>query len=700
MSKYLYSFNEGSRELKELLGDKGASLAEMTRIGLPVPFGFTITTDAHDMWQKNGEKIPQEIIEEIFEKLKELEDVVNKKIEGKDNPLLVSVRGGSVFSVSKNADTILNLGLNDTVVKALAKKMDNKAFAYITYMRFIQMFAETTQGINKQKFYAIIKEKIKERNVTTINELDIDDIKHIIDNFKILYKSEAKKAFPQHFEDQLLEAIDAIFKMTQNARGKTHTAVSIQEMVFGNLNDNSATGVAFTRNPKTGKKELFGEFLINAQGEDVIDKVRQTTNICELANTHKDTYFELLRIAELLEKHFREMQDIEFTIENEKLYILQTRDGSRTKKANLKIAVDMHNEDIIDKKTAIMRVSANDIEELFEQKKELTSLLSWADEIRDMKIRINADNVEDAKTGLTFGAEGIGLCRTEHMFFQKDRIKHMQEMLFATDDKARNEALEALLPYQKEDFKEIFRVMGEKPVTIRLLDPMLEDFLPNIKAFEKEDRFCRLSITYPQVANMQAKAIILAALEVKKENDIDVVAEIMLPMVSTLKEFSYVKRVIEKTIATICKKTGEEVQYQIGSMIETPRSALIADEIVREADFVSFGTNDLTQMVFGFTRKDMHEILPKYLKNGILKDDPFKILDQEGVGKLMQRAIKLLKKEKSNIKIGISGEQGGEASSIIYCHNIGINYISCAPQKVPTARLASAQAVIIENNDL
>lgn len=698
MSKYVYSFNEGSKDLKELLGDKGASLAEMTRIGLPVPFGFTITTDAYNIWQKNGEKLPKEIIEEIFEKLKELEDVVNKKIEGKDNPLLVSVRGGSVFSVSKNADTILNLGLNDNVVKVLAKKMPNKTFAYITYMRFIQMFAETTQGINKQKFYNIIREKLKEKQAISINELKIDDIKYIIENFKTIYKNEAKKDFPQHFEEQLLEAVLGIFATAQNANEDIPTAISIQEMVFGNLNDNSATGVAFTRNPKTGKKELFGEFLLNAQGEDVIDKVRPTTNIKELAKTHKDTYFELLEIADLLEKHFLEMQDIEFTIEDKKLYILQTRDGKRNKKANLRIAVEMQNEGIIDKETAIMRVCANDVEELFEQKKELKSLLSWADEIRDMAIRINADNVDDAIQGLQYGAEGIGLCRTEHMFFQDDRIKYMQRMLLATDDKTRNEALEALLPYQKEDFKEIFKAMADKPVTIRLLDPMLEDFLPVLDNFEHHDRFCRLSITYPQVANMQAKAIILAAIDVKKENDIDVIPEIMLPMVSTLKEFSYVKRVIEKTIATISRKTGEKIYYQIGSMIETPRSALIADEIVKEADFFSFGTNDLTQMVFGFTQKDMKEVLPKYLKNGILDEDPFKILDKEGVGRLMQRAITLSKKAKPNIKIGISGEQGGEAGSIIYCHSIGINYISCAPQKVPTARLASAQAVIIEKN--
>lgn len=875
MNKYVYSFNEGSKEMKSLLGGKGANLAEMTKIGLPVPFGFTISTDACNKYYQDGETISQDIIDEIFEKMQELEAVTDKQFGGNQKPLLVSVRSGAVFSMPGMMDTVLNLGLNDDTINGLIAITGNERFAYDSYRRFIQMFADVVIGIEKEKFDKIFDGKKKERGCKLDLDLTCEDLKEITKEYKKLYLSETGNEFPQDPKIQLIETVKAVFRSWNNDRAVLYrklndipsnlgTAVNVQSMVFGNTGESSGTGVAFTRNPATGENKLYGEFLINAQGEDVVAGIRTPQPISEMAEAFPEIYNNFKRIAELLEKHYKDMQDMEFTIENNKLYMLQTRNGKRTAQAAVKIAVDMEEEGLIDKQTAIMRIEPEQIDQLLhprfdddalESAKKLTkglpaspgaatgkiyfttsdvetaslsekvilvrqetspedlagmvaaegiltsrggmtshaavvargmgkccvagckeaivdessktvtigdivlkegdyisldgstgmvyegklksvdpelsgsfdTLMKWTDEIRTLKIRTNADNPKDAAKAIEFGAEGIGLCRTEHMFFDEQRIMDVRRMILSSDETSRRDALSRLLPYQKDDFKGIFKVMGERPVTIRLLDPPLHEFLPNtdeeIKALSEEinvsfdilknkvielqefnpmlgHRGCRLVITYPEIAQMQAEAIISAAIEVKNETKLNIIPEIMIPLVGIDKELTNIKNTVVETIDKTLQKYEETIEYQIGTMIEIPRAALVADKIAEEAEFFSFGTNDLTQMTFGFSRDDTGKIIREYVDKGILEKDPFQTIDQEGIGKLIKMAIELGKKTRPNIKLGICGEHGGDPKSIEYCNSIGLNYVSCSPFRVPIARIAAAQAVIrtkIEN---
>lgn len=875
MNKYVYSFNEGSKEMKSLLGGKGANLAEMTKIGLPVPFGFTISTDACNKYYQDGESISQDIIDEIFEKMQELEAVTDKQFGGNQKPLLVSVRSGAVFSMPGMMDTVLNLGLNDDTINGLIAITGNERFAYDSYRRFIQMFADVVIGIEKEKFDKIFDGKKEERGCKLDLDLTCEDLKEITKEYKKLYLSETGNEFPQDPKIQLIETVKAVFRSWNNDRAVLYrklndipsnlgTAVNVQSMVFGNTGESSGTGVAFTRNPATGENKLYGEFLINAQGEDVVAGIRTPQPISEMAEAFPEIYNNFKRIAELLEKHYKDMQDMEFTIENNKLYMLQTRNGKRTAQAAVKIAVDMEEEGLIDKQTAIMRIEPEQIDQLLhprfdddalESAKKLTkglpaspgaatgkiyfttsdvetaslsekvilvrqetspedlagmvaaegiltsrggmtshaavvargmgkccvagckeaivdessktvtigdivlkegdyisldgstgmvyegklksvdpelsgsfdTLMKWTDEIRTLKIRTNADNPKDAAKAIEFGAEGIGLCRTEHMFFDEQRIMDVRRMILSSDETSRRDALSRLLPYQKDDFKGIFKVMGERPVTIRLLDPPLHEFLPNtdeeIKALSEEinvsfdilknkvielqefnpmlgHRGCRLVITYPEIAQMQAEAIISAAIEVKNETKLNIIPEIMIPLVGIDKELTNIKNTVVETIDKTLQKYEETIEYQIGTMIEIPRAALVADKIAEEAEFFSFGTNDLTQMTFGFSRDDTGKIIREYVDKGILEKDPFQTIDQEGIGKLIKMAIELGKKTRPNIKLGICGEHGGDPKSIEYCNSIGLNYVSCSPFRVPIARIAAAQAVIrtkIEN---
>lgn len=860
MAKYVYSFNEGSKDMRGLLGGKGANLAEMTSIGLPVPFGFTVTTEACTRYYEDGETIDSEIEEEIFGKLKELEDVTGKKFGDLQTPLLVSVRSGSPFSMPGMMDTVLNLGMNDETAEVMIKLTGDESFVMDSYKRFIQMFADVVKGVDKKKF--------------DIEAEKINDLKQIIVNYKKIYREETGEEFPQNPQTQLMEAVRAVFRSWNNERAVLYrklndipdnlgTAVNVQAMVFGNMGDDSCTGVAFTRNPASGKRELFGEFLINAQGEDVVAGIRTPQPISEMKENFPDVYSEFERIAALLERHYTDVQDMEFTVEKNKLYMLQTRNAKRTAQAAVKIAVDMEQEGLIDKETAVMRIDPSQIDQLLhhrfdeealksakpmakglpaspgaacgavyfdaasaeaafdrgekvvlvrqetspedlagmvaaegimtsrggmtshaavvargmgkccvagcsevivdeiaksmksgdiiigegdyisidgntgnvypgriatvapEMSGDFAKVMTWADEIRTMKVRTNADNPRDAKQAVEFGAEGIGLCRTEHMFFDEDRISDMRKMILASDREEREKALAKLLPYQKEDFKGIFEVMEDRPVNIRLLDPPLHEFLPSTekeindlaqqmgispeklrdKVTELKEfnpmlghRGCRLAVTYPEIAKMQTEAIITAAMEVKEEKNIDIEPEIMIPLVGIDRELAFVRATVEETILEIFKKTGKEIGYQIGTMIEIPRAALTADEIAEEAEFFSFGTNDLTQMTFGFSRDDTGKILKEYTDKNILKNDPFMSIDTTGVGKLMEMAIELGKKTRPNIKLGICGEHGGEPASVEYCYRIGLNYVSCSPYRVPIARLAAAQAVIRDKN--
>lgn len=860
MAKYVYSFNEGSKDMRGLLGGKGANLAEMTSIGLPVPFGFTVTTEACTRYYEDGETIDSEIEEEIFGKLKELEDVTGKKFGDLQTPILVSVRSGSPFSMPGMMDTVLNLGMNDETAEAMIKLTGDESFVMDSYKRFIQMFADVVKGVDKKKF--------------DIEAEKTNDLKQIIVNYKEIYKQETGEEFPQNPQTQLMEAVRAVFRSWNNERAVLYrklndipdnlgTAVNVQAMVFGNMGDDSCTGVAFTRNPASGKRELFGEFLINAQGEDVVAGIRTPQPISEMKENFPDVYSEFERIAALLERHYTDVQDMEFTVEKNKLYMLQTRNAKRTAQAAVKIAVDMEQEGLIDKETAVMRIDPSQIDQLLhhrfdeealksakpmakglpaspgaacgavyfdaasaeaafdrgekvvlvrqetspedlagmvaaegimtsrggmtshaavvargmgkccvagcsevivdeiaksmksgdiiigegdyisidgntgnvypgriatvapEMSGDFAKVMTWADEIRTMKVRTNADNPRDAKQAVEFGAEGIGLCRTEHMFFDEDRISDMRKMILASDREEREKALAKLLPYQKEDFKGIFEVMEDRPVNIRLLDPPLHEFLPSTekeindlaqqmgispeklrdKVTELKEfnpmlghRGCRLAVTYPEIAKMQTEAIITAAMEVKEEKNIDIEPEIMIPLVGIDRELAFVRATVEETISEIFKKTGKEIGYQIGTMIEIPRAALTADEIAEEAEFFSFGTNDLTQMTFGFSRDDTGKILKEYTDKNILKNDPFMSIDTTGVGKLMEMAIELGKKARPNIKLGICGEHGGEPASVEYCYRIGLNYVSCSPYRVPIARLAAAQAVIRDKN--
>ena len=870
MAKFVYSFNEGSKDMKNLLGGKGANLAEMTKIGLPVPFGFTITTDACKDYIENGNVLADGIMDEVAVHIDELEQVMGKKFGDIENPLLVSVRSGAPISMPGMMDTILNLGLNDDSVKGLAARTGNERFAYDSYRRFIQMFGDVVLEISKSKFDKIFNGQKEKVGAEFDVDLSADDLKEIIVGYKALVKEELGREFPQNPQDQLEEAIQAVFRSWNNERAILYrklnnissslgTAVNVQSMVFGNTGNTSGTGVAFTRNPATGENALFGEFLVNAQGEDVVAGIRTPQPIAQMKEALPEAYARFEEVAEILEKHYKDMQDMEFTVENGKLYMLQTRNGKRTAAAAVKVAVDMVESGLIDKETAVMRIEPDMIDQLLhptfdaaalkantavakglpaspgaacgeivfsadaaavaseagkkvvlvreetspedlagmvaaqgiltarggmtshaavvargmgkccvagcsaitvhedekfmeiagvkyhegevisingsdgsvyiaeiptvapELSGDFGTIMGWADEIRDLKVRTNADNPRDAAQAVKFGAEGIGLCRTEHMFFEDERIPKIRRMILADTEEERREALAGLLPYQKEDFKGIYKVMGERPVTIRLLDPPLHEFLPKTEEdmkqlseqfgipFEKVynktvelhefnpmlgHRGCRLAVTYPEIAEMQTEAIITAALEVKKETGLDIKPEIMVPLVGISNELKYVKKVIEDTAEKCFAAAGERLDYMVGTMIEIPRAALIADQIAEDAEFFSFGTNDLTQMGFGFSRDDTGKIIKEYVAKGVLDNDPFQALDQTGIGKLVEMAVTLGKQTRPNIKLGICGEHGGEPSSIDFCHRVGLNYVSCSPFRVPIARLAAAQATI------
>ncbi len=870
MKKYVYSFNEGSKDMRDLLGGKGANLAEMTRIGLPVPFGFTITTEACNRYYEEDKTIAQDIIDSVYEKIEELEQVSGKTFGSTENPLLVSVRSGAVISMPGMMDTILNLGLNDDSVEGLAALTENRRFAMDSYRRFIQMFGDVVMEIPKSKFDKVFDGQKAAKGVEFDVDLTAEDLEQVIVGYKEIVKAEMGRDFPQEPKAQLIEAIQAVFRSWNNDRailyrqlnGISHslgTAVNVQSMVFGNMGDTSGTGVAFTRNPATGENDLFGEFLVNAQGEDVVAGVRTPMNIKMMADAFPEAYADFTRIAELLEKHYKDMQDMEFTVERGKLFMLQTRNGKRTAQAAVKIAVDMVEEGLIDKQTAVTRLEPEQIDQLlhptFDDKelknavaiakglpaspgaacgqiyftaeeavaaaatgirpllvREETSpedlagmvaadgiltarggmtshaavvargmgkccvagcseilvdeesktmkagdkvyhegdfisinggdgrvyegkvktvvpelsgdfgvIMGWADEIRELKVRANADNPRDAKQALEFGAEGIGLCRTEHMFFEEERIPAIRRMILSNTVEERVAALDALRPYQQGDFKAIYKVMGELPVTIRLLDPPLHEFLPQneediraladmmgvtyerltAKVAELHEqnpmlghRGCRLAVTYPEIAVMQTEAIIMAAIEVKKEDGVDIVPEIMIPLVGSEAELKVVKDIVVEAADRCIKEAGVELTYMVGTMIETPRAALTADEIAKEAEFFSFGTNDLTQMTFGFSRDDTGKLIGDYVDKGIFEEDPFQVIDEKGVGKLVQMAVTQGKQTRAKIKLGICGEHGGNPKTIDFCQRVGLNYVSCSPFRVPIARLAAAQAAI------
>ena len=873
MKKYVYSFKEGKVHMKDLLGGKGANLAEMTNIGLPVPQGYTITTEACNEYYEKGKQLWPELKAEMAEKLAELEASTGKTFGGGENPLLVSVRSGAKFSMPGMMDTILNLGLNDEVVKTVEKVSGNKRFAMDSYRRFIQMFSDVVMEIPKARFERILDEVKEEKGVKFDTDLSAEDLVELVAKFKALYKEVEKVDFPQDPKEQLLLSVTAVFRSWNNERAILYrqlnhisaslgTAVNIQAMVFGNMGDDCGTGVAFTRDPATGEAMMLGEFLMNAQGEDVVAGIRTPLTIDKLKEINADVYNQFMEASTLLENHYRDMQDIEFTIEKGKLFMLQTRNGKRTAAAALRIAVELVEQGLISKDEAIMRVepaqldqllhptfettalknakpianglpaspgaasgkvyftaeaavhavrangekvilvrqetSPEDLEGMVEAQGILTArggrtshaavvargmgkccvagcdalrvkeeekiftiggktynegdfisldgstgnvyegvietmtpelsghfgiLMAWADEARKLKVRTNADTPKDAEQAVKFGAEGIGLCRTEHMFFEEDRIAVMREMIVAETVEDRKEALERLLPYQKQDFIGIFEAMGERPVTIRLLDPPLHEFLPHADediadlaktmgiTFEAlkgrveslhefnpmlGHRGCRLAITYPEIAEMQTRAIIEAAIEAKKNKGIDVHPEIMIPLVGEIKELEYIQTICRTTADNLIKQSGIQLDYMFGTMIEVPRGAVTADEIAKVAEFFSFGTNDLTQMTYGFSRDDAGKFIKDYLEKGIFEQDPFVTLDQVGVGKLVKMAADLGRSTRPDIKLGICGEHGGDPASIEFCHNVGLNYVSCSPFRVPIARLAAAQATLKE----
>ncbi|MCK9445119.1 MAG: pyruvate, phosphate dikinase [Tissierellaceae bacterium] len=866
--KYVYSFNEGKKEMKDLLGGKGANLAEMSNIGLPVPMGFTLTTEACIRYYDEGKVLWGELVDEIHSQLKSLEERIGKSFSDEKNPLLVSVRSGAVISMPGMMDTILNLGLNDISVKGLAISTGNERFAYDSYRRFIQMFSDVAMEIPKVRFDSLLDEMKESKGVTQDTDLTAEDLKALVEQFKEVYKEELKEEFPQEPVKQLELAIKAVFDSWNNPRAKVYrklhnisddlgTAVNVQSMVFGNMGDTSGTGVAFTRNPATGENHLFGEYLINAQGEDVVAGIRTPEVIDSLKEQMPLIYDEFVNISEKLEKHYKDMQDIEFTIENGKLYMLQTRNGKRTAQAALQIAVDLVQEGLINKKEAIMRVEPNQLEQLLhptfntEKLKSLNPIakglaaspgaasgkvyfhaedivaakargekailvrqetspediegmiasegiltarggmtshaavvargmgkccvagcseirvsedtktmrtkdktyhegdfisldggtglvyegeiekihptlggsfgefMEWVNEIKVMGVRTNADNPKDSAQAVEFGAEGIGLCRTEHMFFEESRVKSVRKMILANNVEEREAALEELLPVQRQDFYEIYEVMGDRPVTVRLLDPPLHEFLPTkeedirdlaegmkIEYEILKDRIeelsefnpmlghrgCRLAITYPEIYRMQARAIIEAALDIKENGNSGIYPEIMIPLVGHVEELRIVKREILDEINKVFEERNNTCKYMVGTMLEVPRAAITADEIATEAEFFSFGTNDLTQMGFGFSRDDAGKFLGEYVEKGIFERDPFEAIDQKGIGKLMEFAIEYGRRTNPDLHLGICGEHGGEPSSVEFCHQIGLDYVSCSPFRVPIARLAAAQA--------
>ena len=869
--KYVYMFTEGSKDMRNLLGGKGANLAEMTNIGLPVPRGFTVTTEACTKYYEDGEKLNSSIIEEIESKIKELEKITGKTMGDTKNPLLVSVRSGARASMPGMMDTVLNLGLNDDVAEGFSEVTNNPRFVYDSYRRFIQMFADVVMGFPKSSFERLFDKIKEEKNVEYDTELTADDLKEVIEIYKGEYRKHANADFPQDPKEQLIEAVKAVFRSWNNDRAITYrrlndipgewgTAVNVQEMVYGNKGETSGTGVAFTRNPATGENKLYGEYLMNAQGEDVVAGIRTPKSIETLKEVMPECYEEFKKICKILEDHYRDMQDMEFTIEDGKLFMLQTRNGKRTAKAALKIAVDLVNEGMISKEEALLKIEPKQLDQLLhpnfddaslkaakviatglaaspgaatgklcftaedvikmheagekdlilarletspediegmnlahgiltvrggmtshaavvargmgtccvsgcgdiivdEENKTLKlkdgttfhegdfisldgstgnvygeqiktvepeisgnfeTIMEWADATRKLKIRTNADTPRDALQARKFGAEGIGLCRTEHMFFEEERIFNFRRMITATTLEAREEALEKILPYQRDDFEGLFRAMDGYTVTIRFLDPPLHEFLPHtdeeikplaeslgmtfealknrvesLKEFNPMmgHRGCRLAITYPEIAKMQTRAVIEAAINVQNEGK-TVIPEIMIPLVGTVKELKYVKNIVVETANEIIKEKGADLKYEVGTMIEIPRAALTADEIAEEAEFFSFGTNDLTQMTFGFSRDDATKFLGDYYKKKILEQDPFATIDQTGVGKLVAMATELGRKTRPNIHLGICGEHGGDPKSIDFCHRVGLDYVSCSPFRVPVARLAAAQAAI------
>lgn len=875
MKHFVYSFNEGSKDMRSLLGGKGANLAEMTKIGLPVPFGFTITTEACNEYYRNGGKLGEELISEIKEKLSELENVTGKTFGSTTNPLLVSVRSGSVFSMPGMMDTILNLGLNDESTKGLADLTDNRRFALDSFRRFIQMYGNVVMEIDGKNFEDIIDKAKHDRGIMYDIDLDEEALCEIIDDYKKVVRYGQEGGFPSDPKVQLIEAVKAVFRSWNNDRAIRYrrmeripdslgTAVNVQSMVFGNMGNTSGTGVAFTRSPVNGDNHVYGEFLVNAQGEDVVAGIRTPKPISEMAESFPEVYEDFMNIAKVLEQHYKDAQDMEFTVERNKLYMLQTRAGKRTAQSAVKIAVDMEREGLIDRETAVMRIEPGQIDQLLhprfdedelkgvsviakglpaspgavsgkiyfnaleaeaavkkgekailvrettspedlagmiaaggiltakggvtshaavvarqmgkccvagcseilvsEDKKELKTkdkvyregdvisldgydgkvyegeihtvepnlsgdfgvIMSWADGIRSLKIRTNADKPEDALKALEFGAEGIGLCRTEHMFFEENRIPAIRRMIVADTESERREALDALLPYQKNDFKGIYEVMKENPVTIRLLDPPLHEFLPHTDAeirslaekigvpYEKlvrrtdelhennpmlGHRGCRLAISYPEIAEMQTRAIMEAAIEVSEEKGYSIVPEIMIPLTSSAKEMAYIKDIVAKEAERCKEEKSSDIKYVIGTMIETPRAALTADEIAESAEFFSFGTNDMTQMTYGFSRDDTAKIIETYIEKNIFEEDIFRSIDEKGVGKLLDIAVKLGRQTRNDLKIGICGEHGGDPRSIEFCHKLGLNYVSCSPYRVPIARIAAAQAAIKCNQE-
>ena len=873
--KYCYLFSEGNATMRELLGGKGANLAEMTKIGLPVPQGFTISTEACTQYYDDGKKINDSIQAEIMEYIDKMEKITGKKFGDKENPLLVSVRSGARASMPGMMDTILNLGLNETVVNTIATKSNNPRWAWDCYRRFIQMFSDVVMEVGKKYFEKLIDEMKEKKGVTQDVELTADDLKELANQFKKEYKKQLGKEFPDDPKVQLFEAIKAVFRSWDNPRANIYrmdhdipyswgTAVNVQMMAFGNMGDNCGTGVAFTRNPATGEKGLMGEFLTNAQGEDVVAGVRTPMPIAKMAEIFPEVYEQFLKVCEILEKHYRDMQDMEFTVENEKLYMLQTRNGKRTAAAAIKIACDLIDEKMITEEEALMQIDAKSLDMLLhpqfdhkaleaadksnvvgkgiaaspgaaagqivftaedavtegkkgkkvvlvrletspediegmkyaqgiltvrggqtshaavvargmgtccvsgcgdikmeEEKKRFTlagkvfkegdgisldgstgkiydcliptvpadpnsgyfgRIMALADKYKTLGVRTNADTPADAKQAAAFGAQGIGLCRTEHMFFDPARIGAFREMICSDTVEEREAALAKIEPMQQKDFEGLMEALEGQPVTIRFLDPPLHEFVPtdkhDIKALAKTQhkkvlqieqiiaslhefnpmmghRGCRLTVTYPEIAVMQTKAVIKAAINVwKKHPDWNVKPEIMIPLVGEVKELAYVKKVVVETADKVIADAGVQLKYEVGTMIEIPRAALTADEIANEAEFFCFGTNDLTQMTFGFSRDDAGKFLPSYYANKIYESDPFARLDTTGVGKLMETAVTLGKGARKSLHCGICGEHGGDPSSIEFCHKIGLDYVSCSPYRVPIARLAAAQAAI------
>jgi len=866
--KYVYFFGEGKKEMKKLLGGKGANLSEMTNIGLPVPYGFTITTEVCNLFYDLGKKYPEGLENQIDENLKKLEDKIGMVFGDEKNPLLVSVRSGAAISMPGMMDTVLNLGLNDKTIIALIKKTKNERFSWDSYRRFIQMFGNVVMGIKHDRFEEALQSKKDKKNIKFDTELTAEDLKEIVEDYKKIIKEVKGKSFPQDPREQLKMSIDAVFGSWNNKRAVSYrnihgiphnigTAVNVQAMVFGNMGQDSGTGVAFTRNPATGEDKFYGEYLMNAQGEDVVAGIRTPKHISKLKEEMPEVYKQLIDIRKKLEEHYKDMQDVEFTIQEGKLYMLQTRTGKRTAAAALQVSVDMVNQGYIDKKTAVSRVEPQMLDQLMHKQldkkaKENSELLakglpaspgaalgkvvfdadtaaeeaknenvilvrtetspediqgmaaaqgiltarggmtshaavvargmgkccvagaesikvfedkqyfevngrkvnkgdwltldgstgeifkgripvvdaeigenfkkfmSWVDNYKKIGVRANADTPNDSKVALNFGAEGIGLCRTEHMFFEADRIKAVRKMIVAKSKEEREKALAELLPIQRKDFIEIFKVMDDLPVTIRLLDPPLHEFLPNedrdIKEIAGElglkfdelkatinslhemnpmlgHRGCRLSITYPEILEMQVRAIFEATVELTKEG-YKVKPEVMIPLVGGVMEVKVLKDQIITIADEIMKKENLKFNYKVGTMIEIPRACVTADEIATEAEFFSFGTNDLTQMTFGFSRDDSGKFLPDYIEKGILKNDPFATIDRDGVGQLIKMGVEKGRKARKDLKIGICGEHGGDPNSVEFCHMVGMNYVSCSPYRVPIARLAAAHAAI------